>query len=392
MLNIAKISPKEVPAILETIINMGNHLHDGEVLPALMLVGTPRIGKTRSAMKFLREQGYEIIYCVPGNMSAGDLTLLVSEEQEDGTRRTVYSSPSDWPRKGDPKIAGKKFAFIVDDLHLAPADVQGPFMSILDMRRIGNTEHYLPDDTVVVVTTNYNDGVNNHVNEILTTNQGRLISVEVSYSSPSLLEYAQEQNWHPSVLAYLKLNPLKGYSYFEEAGNCGNMAYASPSGWSKVSSIVYSSHDKINTPQEVAIAGSIGSTVAMDFLVQLRTTFSQSKPEFYFNALKVGSYKVLLEKAPQEQFLAWSLAYNLVGYALEREDVDLAVQANEILLRMSTALEASDVLPDIVSSNLEICLEKFSRLGKGLQFMKAVRSNSIVNSHQTKVVTAFDKK
>lgn len=386
-LNLARISPNEVPELLDTIIAMKPHLHEGEVLPALMLVGTARIGKTRSAMNHLVNLGYDVIYTVPGNMSAGDLTLLVSEVQEDGTRRTVYSSPSNWPRKGDPNIEGKKYAFIIDDLHLAPPDVQGPFMSILDMRQIGNTDHYLPDDTVVVVTTNYNDGVNNHINDILTTNQGRVISVEVAYSSSSLISYAQGQGWHPLVLAFLTENPTKGYTYFQEANN-ESFAFAHPQGWSKVSSILKSG--PINKAAEILISGAIGANVAMEFLSRLKTAAGQHPPEFYFKALDLKSYAVLKENAPSESFQVYHLAYNLTQYALELEDETLAVKALEILLRMSEASHASNVIPDFVSSSLEKLLGKFTKLGKGLSFMKEIRSNSLVNMHQQKVVTAFD--
>jgi len=145
-----------------------------------------------------------------------------------------------------------------DELFNASYDTQAAIQQLLQERRIG--EYELLPGWVVWAAANLleHDVPNTHQNSAAIKDRVTHYSLECRASS--LIQYAEDNNWHPAIISFLKVNPNhihgkeEGYPHNVSDSNC----FPTPRSWEKVSQFLYSSNGDINNCYK-SVEGRIGS-------------------------------------------------------------------------------------------------------------------------------------
>jgi hypothetical protein len=184
------MKPSQVVSSLETAIQAGM---------AVMLYGTPGIGKSDMVRSVAEKLGYELVDIRVSQLDPVDIRGLPTVDRTDPKApRTIWTLPSWWPRKG------KKTMLFFDELNSGAQAVQAACYQIFLDRALG--EEKLPDDTVIVAAgNNLTDG--GVVNQMPTPLKNRILHIDVDVNDEEWCQWAIKSGIRTEVISLIRFKP-----------------------------------------------------------------------------------------------------------------------------------------------------------------------------------------
>ena len=231
--------------------NIKNHIQH-----AILGLGAPGIGKSQIIKQIGKRCGYKVIDLRLAQMSEVEIGGLIYPS-EDRTK-TVWLAPDILP---DEERDGEHTILLLDEITSCTKRVQvAAYQLILD-RRIG--QYHLPEKTVVVALGNReeDDGVYVQLAAPL-ADRFEIHYIDVNYEIWKK-NYAIPYGVHPLVMKYLDTKPgsLHTQSRVE-----GELLFATPRSWTRVSDILKYDADVENAVIANKIIGNIGIAEGGQFI------------------------------------------------------------------------------------------------------------------------------
>lgn len=226
-------------------------LRDPEHSPALMLRGSPGVGKSTLVRDLARSLGVGFIDVRLAQMERVDFCGLPSVK--DGT--TEWNVPGIWPR--DP---GSKGILLLDELTSAPADVQVAAYQLVLERAISNSNYKLPSGWLIVGAGNLTTD-RAVVKSMSSALANRFMHLNVETNLDVWCNWAARNEIHPSVTGFVRFRPEL---LFRMDGQNLEQGWPSPRSWEKVSNILAMGMSENLTAK--AIYGLVGSGAGIEFL------------------------------------------------------------------------------------------------------------------------------
>lgn len=223
---------------------------------AILGLGAPGVGKSQIIRQIGKKFGYKVIDIRLAQMSEVEIGGLIYPNES--RTKTVWLSPEILP---DEKRDGKSTILLLDEITSCTKRVQvAAYQLILD-RRIG--QYQLPDGAFVVALGNREDDDGVYIQLA-----GPLADrFEIHYIEPNFEDwkndFALKYNVHPYVINYLTFKPAALHNQKDEAGN---MVFATPRSWERVSDILHVDHDVNNPVIRYKIIGNVGEVEGNQFV------------------------------------------------------------------------------------------------------------------------------
>ena len=148
----------------------------------------------------------------------------------------------------------------LDEFSSASRAVQAASYKLTLDRMVG--QYHLHDKVKVVCAGNMATD-NAIVEEMSTALQSRLAHIQLSITTDDWLEYANKANYDFRIMAYLRNNPSKLYTFDPDHTDC---TYACPRTWEFTNRILKTDFD-VNDANAIAVfAGVIGEGIAAEFV------------------------------------------------------------------------------------------------------------------------------
>lgn len=223
---------------------------------AILGLGAPGVGKSQLIRQIGEKYGYKVIDIRLAQMSEVEIGGLIYPN-EDRTK-TKWLSPEILP---DEERDGKNTILLLDEITSCPKRVQvAAYQLILD-RRVG--QYYLPEGTFVVALGNRedDDGVYIQLAGPL-ADRFEIHYIDVDFKSWKY-DFALKAGVHPYVVDYLTFKPSALHN--QVAGD-GNMVFATPRSWVRVSDVLKIDSDVNKTVIKNKIVGNIGTAEGIQFI------------------------------------------------------------------------------------------------------------------------------
>lgn len=223
---------------------------------AMLGLGAPGVGKSQLIHQIGKKYGYKVIDVRLAQMSEVEIGGLIYPNES--RTKTVWLSPEILP---DEERDGEKTILLLDEITSCSKRVQvAAYQLILD-RRIG--QYQLPEGTFVIGLGNRedDDGVYIHLAGPLADR------FEIHYIEPNFEDwkndYALKYGVHPLVVSYLTFKP----SALHNQQACdGNMVFATPRSWVRVSDILKFDDDINKKVIRYKIIGNVGEVEGIQFI------------------------------------------------------------------------------------------------------------------------------
>lgn len=223
---------------------------------AILGLGAPGVGKSQIIRQIGKKYGYKVIDIRLAQMSEVEIGGLIYPNES--RTKTVWLSPEILP---DEKRDGKNTILLLDEITSCTKRIQvAAYQLILD-RRIG--QYQLPEGTFVVALGNRedDDGVYIHLAGPLADR------FEIHYIEPDFEgwknDFALKNGVHPYVINYLSFKPSALHTQKAEEGN---MVFATPRSWVRVSDILYFDSDVTKPVIRNKIIGNVGEAEGRQFV------------------------------------------------------------------------------------------------------------------------------
>lgn len=251
---------------------------------SILGLGAPGVGKSQVIRQIGKKYGYKIIDVRLAQMSEVEIGGLIYPNES--RTKTVWLSPEILP---DEERDGKKTILLLDEITSCTKRVQvAAYQLILD-RKIG--QYTLPEGTFVIALGNREDDDGVYIKLA-----GPLADrFEIHYLEANFddwkNDFALKNNIHPYIINYLTFKPSALHTQKEEEGN---MVFATPRSWVRVSEIL-DFDDDINNPVIChKIIGNIGETQGTQFIEYCKNHSEYvTADEFLYNSAQPP-------KAPEE--------------------------------------------------------------------------------------------
>ncbi len=223
---------------------------------AILGLGAPGVGKSQLVRQIGEKYGYKVIDIRLAQMSEVEIGGLIYPNES--RTKTVWLSPEILP---DEERDGKNTILLLDEITSCTKRVQvAAYQLILD-RRIG--QYKLPEGTFVIALGNREDDDGVYIQLA-----GPLADrFEIHYIEPDFEgwknDFALKKGVHPWVIGYLTFKPSALHT---QVSGDGNMVFATPRSWVRVSDILKFDAD-INKPViRHKIIGNVGETEGTQFI------------------------------------------------------------------------------------------------------------------------------
>ena len=223
---------------------------------AILGLGAPGVGKSQIIRQIGKKYGYKVIDIRLAQMSEVEIGGLIYPNES--RTKTVWLTPEVLP---DEERDGKNTILLLDEITSCTKRVQvAAYQLILD-RRIG--QYKLPEGTFVVALGNREDDDGVYIRLA-----GPLADrFEIHYIEPNFddwkKEYALKNDVHPYVVNYLTFKPSALHNQKAEEGN---MVFATPRSWVRVSDILHYDSDVNNPVIRYKIIGNVGEVEGNQFV------------------------------------------------------------------------------------------------------------------------------
>lgn len=228
---------------------------DHNIKHAILGLGAPGVGKSQVIRQIGKKYGYKVIDVRLAQMSEVEIGGLIYPNAE--RTKTVWLSPEILP---DEKRDGKNTILLLDEITSCTKRVQvAAYQLILD-RKIG--QYTLPEGCFVVALGNRedDDGVYIQLAGPL-ADRFEIHYIDVDFSS--WRDYAEKAGVHPYVIGYLSFKPA---ALHNQVPGDGNMVFATPRSWDRVSDILKFDNDIDKRVIRNKIIGNVGTTEGNQFI------------------------------------------------------------------------------------------------------------------------------
>lgn len=228
---------------------------DHNIKHAILGLGAPGVGKSQVIRQIGKKYGYKVIDIRLAQMSEVEIGGLIYPNAE--RTKTVWLSPEILP---DEKRDGKNTILLLDEITSCTKRVQvAAYQLILD-RKIG--QYTLPEGCFVVALGNRedDDGVYIQLAGPL-ADRFEIHYIDVDFSS--WRDYAEKAGVHPYVIGYLSFKPA---ALHNQVPGDGNMVFATPRSWDRVSDILKFDNDIDKRVIQNKIIGNVGTTEGNQFI------------------------------------------------------------------------------------------------------------------------------
>lgn len=299
-----------------------------EIKEPVIVWGNPGIGKSQMVAQVAKAKGVEFIDVrlaqlgpedVRGLPMPVDVVKNVNDTSEI-TKELKWIVPNFWPRAKD-----WKGIIFLDELNQGnPSTLNAMFQLILD-RRLG--DYILPDGAYVMAACN-DKSVNRYVTELSAPLKNRFMHIEMVENSDKWLNWAVDNEMHPTVVGYIKSNPSKlcDFDSMKENSN----SYPTPRAWAKVSEVLYH-HEKQKDPSDfilnIKVGAAIGYAHASDFEVYRLITVKLPAPRDILSGKVKKLPKALENKVDVIYAMTTQLLYKLKE--IYQEKVSEKIKADE---------------------------------------------------------------
>ena len=229
---------------------------DHHVRHSVLGLGAPGVGKSQAIRQVGEKYGFKVIDIRLAQMSEVEIGGLIYPNAD--RTRTVWLAPDILPNE---ERDGKNNILLLDEITSCTKRVQvAAYQLILD-RRVG--QYKLPEGTFVVALGNRedDDGVYIHLAGPLADR------FEIHYIESDFEDwknnFALTHGIHPYVIDYLSFKPSDLHTQDPESGN---MVFATPRSWERVSDILNIDSDITKTVIRNKILGNIGIAAGTQFL------------------------------------------------------------------------------------------------------------------------------
>jgi len=223
---------------------------------AVLGLGAPGVGKSQIIRQIGKKYGYKVIDIRLAQMSEVEIGGLIYPNQE--RTRTVWLAPDILPNE---ERDGKNTILLLDEITSCTKRVQvAAYQLILD-RRIG--QYTLPEGTFVVALGNRedDDGVYIHLAGPL-ADRFEIHYIESDFESWKN-DFALKHGIHRYVIDYLTFKPSDLHTQDPDSGN---MVFATPRSWERVSDILNIDDDVTKTVIRNKIIGNVGTAAGTQFV------------------------------------------------------------------------------------------------------------------------------
>ncbi len=223
---------------------------------AILGLGAPGVGKSQIIRQIGKKYGYKVIDIRLAQMSEVEIGGLIYPNES--RTKTIWLSPEVLP---DEARDGKNTILLLDEITSCTKRVQvAAYQLILD-RRIG--QYQLPEGTFVVALGNREDDDGVYIQLA-----GPLADrFEIHYIEPNFEDwkndFALKNGVHPYVVNYLTFKPSALHNQKAEEGN---MVFATPRSWVRVSDILNFDSDVTRPVIRHKIIGNVGEVEGNQFV------------------------------------------------------------------------------------------------------------------------------
>ena len=215
---------------------------------AVLGLGAPGVGKSQLIQQIGKKYGYKVIDIRLAQMSEVEIGGLIYPNES--RTKTVWLAPEVLPNE---ERDGKNTILLLDEITSCTKRVQvAAYQLILD-RKIG--QYTLPEGTFVIALGNREDDDGVYIQLA-----GPLADrFEIHYLEPNFEDwkndFALKFGVHPLVVSYLTFKPSALHT---QATSEGNMVFATPRSWVRVSDILKFDSDINNNVIKHKIIGNVG--------------------------------------------------------------------------------------------------------------------------------------
>lgn len=247
---------------------------------AILGLGAPGVGKSQVVQQIGKKYGYKVIDIRLAQMSEVEIGGLIYPNEE--RTKTRWLSPEILP---DEERDGKNTILLLDEITSCQKRVQvAAYQLILD-RRVG--QYTLPEGTFVIALGNRedDDGVYVHLSGPL-ADRFEIHYIDVDFESWKN-DYALKNDVHKYVVDYLTFKPK---ALHNQDPDSGNMVFATPRSWVRVSDILKLDNDVNKTVIKNKILGNIGEEEGYQFIEYCKTMCNHVSADDFISG-KVGEPK-----------------------------------------------------------------------------------------------------
>ena len=223
---------------------------------SILGLGAPGVGKSQVIRQIGKKYGYTVIDIRLAQMSEVEIGGLIYPNES--RTKTVWLAPDILPNE---ERDGKNTILLLDEITSCTKRVQvAAYQLILD-RRIG--QYTLPEGTFVIALGNRedDDGVYIHLAGPL-ADRFEIHYIESDFESWKY-DFALKHGIHPYVIDYLTFKPSDLHTQDPESGN---MVFATPRSWERVSDILNIDSDVRKPVIRNKIIGNVGTAAGTQFV------------------------------------------------------------------------------------------------------------------------------
>lgn len=219
-----------------------------------MIWGAPGLGKSQIVYQYADSIGAKLFELRANLFDPVDVRGgLKVVEQADGSYRTKYGVPEDYP---DANYIGPVVLFI-DELPNAPKATQNALLQLILDKKLGT--YHLPPQTVIVAAGN-RAADRASVSEMPTPVKNRFAHYEVTANIDDWVQWALKSGVNSTLIGYLRYRPQ-----YLHAMDTKENAFPTPRSWDMLNrKLSHMSADK--EAQVVGAAAVIGDAQAADFI------------------------------------------------------------------------------------------------------------------------------
>ena len=273
---------------------------------AILGLGAPGVGKSQLVRQIGKKYGYKVIDIRLAQMSEVEIGGLIYPNES--RTKTVWLAPEILPNE---ERDGKNTILLLDEITSCTKRVQvAAYQLILD-RRIG--QYVLPKGTFVIALGNREDDDGVYIQLA-----GPLADrFEIHFLEPNFEDwkndFALKFGVHPLVVGYLTFKPSALHT---QAVSEGNMVFATPRSWVRVSDILKFDSDIDKAVIRHKIIGNVGETEGTQFIEFCRKRRSVVTADDFINK-RVGA-----PRAPEELSILVTSLVNKVSFLGSMTDAE----------------------------------------------------------------------
>ncbi len=352
-LNIAANNPQKA-------YELASRLVDKKDIP-FFFHGSPGIGKSEIVEQIAKEKGMALEILMLTQIDSQDLRGI--QYPNPTTRLMEYFPPEFLPGPNSPPTI-----LFLDELTGAEPRLQVSAYQLLLSRRIGS--YRLPDNCYVCAAGNGPaDGAIAY--EMGTALASRLLHISIKAEPRSWLNWAMQNNIHPSVLTLIQLKGDLLEQTDEQLSN-NNLIGPNPRSWARVSSILQYVGVDNRAIAEPLVEGLVGQAAAADLFLTAEEMKGLPSPELILQLSEAEYHNIIPKTIPS----MYGLTYSMVAYSSTVDHMRKAIRFLNILTDKATDLPAGDCQ----SLGLELLMEKALKSGLDSQLMD---TPEFIESYQT---------